>query len=59
MIDLKIAVDVGFVEGTIPIINPTGSAISITFVVASSCMMPTVLIFLIALYKRVEAIWFL
>ncbi|GBG57479.1 hypothetical protein SPFL3101_02828 [Sporomusaceae bacterium FL31] len=47
MIDLYIAVDVGLVEGIIPISNPTGSAISMTLLTLSSLMTPMVCIDLI------------
>ena len=56
MIDLKIAVDVGFVEGTIPISRPTGSATSIVLAIGSSLTIPIVFMSLMASYSNVEAI---
>ena len=56
MIALKIVVDVGLVDGTIPISRPTGSATSIVLATGSSLIMPIVFISLMASYSRVEAI---
>ena len=47
IIALKIAVDVGFVDGTIPITKPTGSAILMIPVAGSSSRIPDVFMFLI------------
>ena len=59
IMDLKIAVEVGLVEGTMPISSPTGVAISITCAALSSEITPIVFISLIALYRSLEARWFL
>ena len=55
IIDLKIAVDVGFVEGTIPMIRPIGSAMSMTCATSSALMVPMVFRSLIAFYRTTEA----
>ena len=55
MMDLNIAVDVGLVDGTIPIRSPTGSATSIVLATGSSLIIPIVFMSLIASYNNVEA----
>ena len=55
IIDLKIVVDVGLVDGTIPITSPTGPATSIVCFTGSSSMIPTVFISFISSYSKVEA----
>ena len=44
--DLKIAVEVGFVVGTIPAITPRGSATTLIPLALSSLIIPQVLAFL-------------
>ena len=58
-IALNMAVDVGLVDGTIPIRSPTGSATSIVLATGSSLIIPIVFMSLMASYNIVEAIWFL
>ena len=59
IIDLNIAVDVGFVDGTIPISSPTGSATSMVLATGSSLTIPMVFMSFIASYSSPDAIWFL
>ena len=59
MIDLKIAVEVGLVDGTMPMSRPTGSATSMVPRAGSSWITPMVFISLMASYSRVDAMWFL
>ena len=55
IMDLKIVVEVGLVDGTIPITRPTGAATSIVCFTGSSSMIPTVFISFISSYNSVEA----
>ena len=52
-------VDVGLVEGINPAITPTGTAISVTFLAASSWLTPTVALSFISSYTTFEAKAFL